>query len=100
MAHQRPYHRYVYPHIPQLLQAHVVLNNGDDIPPDTMDIGVDRQVRMGVRDAGEDGLGVDFMADVPSKQRSSLGLLNLKMPLTSGVGTATLSLTTIPTFLT
>lgn len=91
-TYQRPYHGYIYSQIPQLLQAHIVLNDGNDVPPDTMDVGINRQVRVGIRHTGEDWLEVELMVmalvTILLEQGHSLGLLDMEVSAAPGGGLA------------
>lgn len=70
--------------IPQLLQGHVVLDDGDDVPPDAVYVCVDGQVGVGVNGAREDRLRVDLVADMSSQQRPALWFQEVKVSARGG----------------
>jgi hypothetical protein len=67
---------YVDADISELFQAEIVFHDRDDITSYPVDIGVHRQSMVRIRIAAEDWLGLERVAESPTQERLSLGLLN------------------------
>lgn len=49
LIYQRPNNSHIDPHIPQLLQAQIILHHAGNVPPNTMNVGIHWQMTMRVR---------------------------------------------------